>query len=45
MTAKGHNIRYRGTTDFAVSAALDVAMAVEAVLRNDAEANLWAMRE
>lgn len=45
LTAKGHNIRYRGTTDFAVSAALDVAMAVEAVLRNDAEANLWAMRE
>ena len=41
LTAKGHNIRYRGTTDFAVSAVLDVALAVEAVLRNDADANLW----
>lgn len=41
MTAKGHHVRYRGTSEFAVSSVLDVGRAVEAVLRDTPDAPFW----
>lgn len=45
MTAKGHHVRYRGTTVLSVSRVLDVGQVVRAVIRDTPEGPMWSEGE